>query len=155
MSRDSFFAWFSLIKVQPKVGHFWQCCLTTAFAKWPLFFHFSRWCHFLNIGCFLNRFLHRIAILLLSRYFCMLLALNSSNSEETVFVHLFLACYTLRKMVNFATFQNRVILLMLSGFWSCFSHKTSLMCVKSHFLYDFRSLCKMGNVATLQNCVFF
>ena len=98
------------------------------------FFHSSRWCHFLNIGCFLSRFLHRITILLLSRCFCMLLALKSSNSEETVFFHLFLACYTLRKMANFTTFQNRVTLLMLSGFEAVFPIK-HLMCVYGHFLY--------------------
>ena len=46
-----------------------------------------------------------------------------------------LACYSLRKMANFAPFQNRVILLILSGFSSCFSHKTSLLCVNGHFLY--------------------
>ena len=38
-------------------------------------------------------------------------------------------------MTNFATFQNRVILLILGDFSSCFSHKTSLMCVYGHFLY--------------------
>ena len=58
----------------------------------------------------------------------MLLALKSSNSEETVFLHLFLACYTLRKMANFATFQNRVTLLMLSGFEAVFPIK-HLLCV--------------------------
>jgi len=43
-----------------------------------------------------------------------------------------LACYSFRKMANFATFQNHVILLILSV---NFFHKTSLMCVYGHFLY--------------------
>ena len=129
-----------------------------------------------------------------------------------------LACCSLCKLTNFASFQNRVILKLwifnifwaifpienlllvvrftflydfhslkfipkVGHFWrfrlaivfakwpfflhlkwchflntkcisKLFSHKTSLLYVKSHFLYDFYSLCKMGNFTTLQNCVF-
>ena len=36
-----------------------------------------------------------------------------------------------------------------------FSPKTYLTCVESHFLFDFDSVCKMGNFLTLENYVFF
>ena len=59
----------------------------------------------------------------------------------------------LYKMVIFATFQNDVVFFNIKCVFSRVSPKISLMCVKSQFLYDFDSLCKMGNFATLPNCV--
>ena len=56
-------------------------------------------------------------------------------------------------MAIFATFQNNVIFLNIKCVFSRVSPKISLTCVKSQFLYDFDSLCKMGNFATLPNCV--
>ena len=88
---------------------------------------------FFNIGCFLSRFLHRITIYYSRDVFVCFWHLKI-KTQKRPFLSI-LACYHLRKMANFATFQNRVILLTLSGFSSCFSYKTPPMSVCGHFLY--------------------
>ena len=63
--------------------------------------------------------------------------------------------YSLYKMAIFAIFQNDVIFLKyFYVFLAVFPLNHLLRVLRVIFLYDFYSICKMGNFATLPNWVF-
>ena len=95
---------FRSLKLNPKVGHFWQCCLTTAFAKWLAIFPLFKMVSFFNwLGAF-----WAVSTIEYLCYYC--------RDVFACFWHLkvktqkrpflaVLACYSLSKMVNFASFK--------------------------------------------------